>query len=70
MTTCTVLTIGTLDSGVETTDSDPDGKAMIGLVASDLGGTIIEKLVITVVVTTTAEKPIPEVEFTIGVLTV
>lgn len=68
MTIRTVLTVGTLASGVEITDSDPDGKAMLECVASDLDGRIIEKLVIIVVVTTTAENP--EVKSTLGVLTV
>lgn len=61
MRICTVAALGILDPGVEITDSGelgPDGKAIIELATSDLGGKIIETLVITVVVTTTAETPI------------
>lgn len=70
---CTVAALGKLDPGVEITDSGeigPDGKVMVELATPDLGGKIIDTLVITMVVTTTAETPISEVEFSVGVSTV
>ena len=70
MRLCTVATLSILDPGVDIIDSGelgPDGKAAVELATSDLGGKITDTLVINVVVTMTAETPISEVEFSVGV---
>lgn len=73
VTTCTVVALDKLDSGVKRPDSGTlgaDGSEMLEPVASDVSGRMTETLVITVVVTTTGEGPVIDVAFRLGVLSV